>query len=93
VATTGKTIPVTWMHNLLTRITPQSTPGRIVRLYVGGEMGKSKNLQSLFIKHGYLMEPTSTDSSSQNGIGEHPHQTIGNTVRVTLDSTKFSVSY
>jgi hypothetical protein len=84
VATRGKVIPTTWLHILLTRIAPKSTPGRIVRLDLGGETGKNTVLQALFLKHGYLMEPTIAGSSSQNGLGERPHQTIGNAIRVML---------
>jgi hypothetical protein len=85
-------IPVTWLHILLT-IAPKSTPVRIVHLDLGGETGKNATLQTLLIKHGYLMEPTSAGSSSQNGLGERHHQTIGNAVRVMLYSAQLSAKY
>jgi hypothetical protein len=80
----GKTIPPTWLNVLLTRISPRGTPGRIVRLDLGGETGKNPTIQALFIKHGYITQPTSAGASSQNGIGERPHQTVGMAVRVML---------
>jgi hypothetical protein len=39
------------------------------------------------------MEPTSAGSSSQNGLGERPHQTIGNAIRVVLYSARLSAKY
>jgi hypothetical protein len=93
VATSGKVIPTTWLHILLTRIAPKPTPGRIVRLELGGETGKNTVLQALFLKHGYLMEPTSAGSSSQNDLSERPHQTIGNAIRVMLYSARLSAKY
>jgi hypothetical protein len=36
VTSRGKTIPLAWIHILLTRIAPRDTPGRIVRLDLGG---------------------------------------------------------
>jgi hypothetical protein len=53
-----KTIPLAWLHILLTRIAPRDTPGRIVHLELGGETGKNPDIQALFIKHGYILEPT-----------------------------------
>jgi hypothetical protein len=52
VMSQGKTIPLAWLHILLTRIAPRDTPGRIVRLDLGGETGKNPDIQALFLKHG-----------------------------------------
>jgi hypothetical protein len=73
----GKTIPPTWLNVLLTRISPRGTPGRSVRLDLGGETDKNPTIQALFVKHGYITQPTSAGASSQNGMGERPHQTVG----------------
>jgi hypothetical protein len=86
VTSRGKTIPLAWLHILLTRIAPRDTPGRIVRLDLGGETGKNPDIQDFFLKHGYILEPTGAGASSQNGWAERPHQKIGNAVRVMLCS-------
>jgi hypothetical protein len=70
VTSRGKTIPLAWLHILLTRIAPRDTPGRIVRLDLGGETGKNPDIQALFLKHGYILEPTGAGASSQNGATE-----------------------
>jgi hypothetical protein len=93
VTMSGKTIPVTWLHLLLTRIAPRGTPGRIVRLDLGGETGKNPTLAALFVKHNYIMQPTGASASSQNGSGERPNSSIGNAIRAMLYSAKFTPKY
>ena len=44
---------------------------------MGGELACSHALCKLIQKHGYLIEPTGSDSSHQNGRAEHLHQDIG----------------
>jgi hypothetical protein len=80
----GKTITITWLNVLLTRITPHDCPGCIVHLDLGGKTGKNPEIQALFLKHGYILEPTGAGASSQNGFDERPHQTIGDTVCTML---------
>jgi hypothetical protein len=66
-----------WINIRLTHISPHDTPGCIVRLFLGGENGKNPMIQALFVKHGYITQPTSAGASSQNGMGERPQQTVG----------------
>lgn len=35
-------------------------------------------------EHGYMVEPTATDASSQNGLTERPHKTFGIMLRCTM---------
>jgi hypothetical protein len=93
VTMSGKVIPITWLHILLTRIAPRGTPGRIVRLDLGGETGKNPKLVALFIKHNYIMQHTGAGASSQNGSGERPHSSIGNAVWAMLYSAQFPPKY
>jgi hypothetical protein len=86
VTSRGKTIPLAWFHILLTRIAPRDSPWRIVCLDLGGETGKNPDIQALFLKDGYILEPTGAGASSHNCSAERPHQTIGNAVRVMLCS-------
>jgi hypothetical protein len=90
VTMSGKTIPITWLHLLLTRIAPRDAPGRIVRLDMGGETGKNPTLAALFVKHNYTMQPTGVGASSYNDSGERPHSFVGNAVRAMLYSAQFS---
>jgi hypothetical protein len=84
----GKNISITWLNVLLTRIVHRDSPGRILRLDLGGETRKNPEMQALFLNHGYILEPTGASASSQNGSSERPHQTIGNAVRAMLLGTK-----
>jgi hypothetical protein len=93
VTMSGKTIPVTGLHLLLTRIAPCDAPGRIVRLDLGGETGKNPTLTALFVEHNYIMQPTGAGASSQNGSSERPHSSVGNAVRAMLYSAQFSPKY
>jgi hypothetical protein len=77
----GKIIPLAWLHALLTRITLNDHPGRIIRLDLGGETGKKPEFTGLFLKHQYILQPTGSRASSQNGSVECPHSTIGVTIR------------
>jgi hypothetical protein len=90
VAMRGKSLPLAWLHIILTQTPPWDVPGRIVRLDLGGETGKIPDAQALFI---YTMQPTRADASSQNGSGECPHHIIGNNVWAMLYSAGFTPKY
>jgi hypothetical protein len=83
----GKCIPLAWLHVLLTRIVPKDHPGCIIRLYLGVDTDKNPEIAALFLKHQYTLQTTGAGASSQNGSGEHPHSTIGTSLRVMLYST------
>jgi hypothetical protein len=90
VTMSGKLIPVTWLHLLITRIAPRDTPGCIIRIDLGGETVKKMTLTALFVKHNYIMQPTGAGASSQNGSGERHHSSVGNAVRAMLYSAQSS---
>jgi len=50
----------------------------------GGELGCCPDVTMLFESAGYSIELMAHDSSHQNGLGEHPHHTIGNVIRTML---------
>jgi hypothetical protein len=67
----GKTIPITWLNILLTRIarTPSVTL-RIVRMDLGRETGFNPDINALLERHGYIAQPTKAGASSQNPTAE-----------------------
>ena len=81
--TTNKTPPILYLNVILTRIKPRN-PQRYIWMDMGGELARSHALQKLIQKHGYLIEPTGSDSSHQNGRVERPHQDIGKGIRALL---------
>jgi hypothetical protein len=54
----GKSLPLEWLHVLLTRIAPCDTPGWIVCMDLGCETGKNLYVQALFLKKKYALQPT-----------------------------------
>jgi hypothetical protein len=82
----GKSIPLTWIHILLTCIAPHDTHRHIIRLDLGGETGKNLEIAAMFLKHNHIMQPTGAGASSKNVMGERPHQITGITIRAIFSS-------
>jgi hypothetical protein len=55
----------------------QDVPAKYVRMDLGGELGSCPEVVNLFKRSSYKVS-TAAQSSSQNGPGEQPHQTIAN---------------
>jgi hypothetical protein len=62
----------------------KDTPDKYVRMDLGGELGRCREIRSLFEEAGYAVEPTAADSSHQSGPGERPHRTIKDALRTIL---------
>jgi hypothetical protein len=54
----------------------------------GGELSKSHEMTRLCNSHGYKMHSKAANSSSQNGIVEHPHRTLKERMRCMLYSLR-----
>ena len=58
---------------------------RIIRTDGDGALALSSEFRKMVLhEHGYVVEVTGSDSSSQNAMSERPHQTFGNMVRCLL---------
>jgi hypothetical protein len=66
---------------------------RYVRTDLGGELANSSVFRDLIAKHGYILETTGPDASSQNGRGERPHRTLANMVRCMLYSASLGAEF
>jgi hypothetical protein len=66
---------------------------RTVRTDGEGSLAESVDFRKLLGKAGYLLEKTAMDTSSQNGIVERPHQTLGNMVRCLLYAAALPVEF
>ena len=64
-----------------------------IRTDRGGELSGSQAFEDLIGSHGYNLERTGADSSSQNGIAERPNRTLGNILRSTLYGAGLSGKY
>ena len=63
-----------------------------IRTDNGGEF-ITDELQAMADKHGYIMETTSPDKSSQNGLAERPHRTLKERVRCLLYTAGLGVEF
>ena len=53
----------------------------------------TEELRKTADKHGYIMETTSPDKSSQNGLAERPHRTLKERVRCILYTAGLGVEF
>jgi hypothetical protein len=60
---------------------------------VGGELYGSHAFQQAVCDAGFLIEPTASDASFQNGIMEHPNRTFGNMMRSLLHAAGLGPEY
>jgi hypothetical protein len=59
----------------------------------GGELSKSHELKRVCNSHGYEVNSTAADSSSQNGIVEQPHRTLKERMRCMLYSSRLGTEF
>ena len=56
----------------------------VIRTDQGGELARSKAFQDVITNANYTLETTGAGNSSQNGLAERPHRTLGNMIRAAL---------
>ena len=59
----------------------------------GGELSKSRELTKLCNSHGYEVNSTAADASSQNGIVERPHRTLKEQMRCMMYSARLGTEF
>ena len=79
-----KSVPSELIILLLQTHGNQGTIVKTIRTDGEGYLAESPKFCQTLAKHGYLLEKTATDTSSQNGLAERPHQTLGEMVRCLL---------
>ncbi|KAI2502314.1 hypothetical protein MHU86_12118 [Fragilaria crotonensis] len=80
----SKSVPPTLIRTFLTTHGNHTAAHRRIRTDGEGSLAESTVFRSLVAELGYTLEKTATDSSSQNGIAERPHQTLATMVRCLL---------
>jgi hypothetical protein len=60
---------------------------RFIRMDQGGDLWRSEKIRTVAAKHDYMLEPTGSDSPSQNGKVERLNGTLGVMVRALLYSS------
>ena len=82
----SKEPPLNTAHAFLERFgIPKADGGGFIRTDQGGELARSHDFVHQMLKdHGYVVEPTGSDSPSQNGGAGICNKTLGVTVRTLL---------
>ena len=66
---------------------------KIIRTDQGGELANSQAFRDAVAAHGYQVEITGAENSSQNGKAERPHRTMANMMRASLDNASLHPKY
>ncbi len=91
--TKTKEPPIKTVDLFLQRYGLKDGTQRYIRTDLGGELANSQDFRNLIAAHGYLLETTGPDASSQNGRGERPHRTLANMVRCMLYSASLCAEF
>ena len=84
--TSNKLPPIEIVRNLLNKFKSKN-PHRTIRVDQGGELGRSDKFINMVTECGFLIEPTGSDASSQNGMAERPNRTYGQMMRCLLHAS------
>ena len=90
--TASKHPPIEAAKMVLTKF-KSTNPHRTVRVDQGGELGRSDSFKTLIADHDYVLEPTGSDASAQNGIVERPNRTFGQMMRCLLHSAELGPEF
>ena len=58
-----------------------------------GSLAESVVFRNILLSHGYILQKTATDTSSQNGVAERPHRTLGEMTRCMLYSAAMPIYF
>ena len=89
----SKSVPLTLLTIFLETHGNHNCRHHRIRTDGEGSLAESHKCRKLFVKLGYTMQKTATDSSSQNGLAERPHQTLAAMVRCLLYSSSLPVTF
>ena len=78
-----KAPPLDFFKEFLARY-GSSRPDRSIRLDLGGELGRSEEVQKIWREAGYAVETTAPATSNEIGGVERPHLTLSEAVRTML---------
>jgi hypothetical protein len=89
----SKSVPLTLVQTFLTTHGNHKCVNRHIRTDGEGSLAELSACQTLLNSLGYTLEKTVTDSSSQNGLAERPHQTFAAMVRCLLYSSSLPITF
>ena len=89
----SKSVPPDLLRTFLTIHGHPTCPNKRIRTDGEGSLAESQICRNLISKLGFTLQKTATDSSSQNGLAERPHQTLATMVRCLLYSSSLPVTF
>ncbi len=90
--TASKVPPVTHAEAVLRKYKCEHEH-RTVRTDQGKELGLSKDFKVMLARQGFVLDPTGSDNSRENGIAERPHRTLAQMMRCGLHSAGLGPEY
>jgi len=91
--TKSKAPPITTARDFLQKNGCRFSTRKIIRTDQGGELWRSTEFQNMVQAEHFLLQPTATDSSFQNGLAERPNRTLGNMLRCILKIANLGPEY
>ena len=88
-----KSVPQALLRNFLTNHGSTKTANRRVRTDGEGSLAESQTFRTMVLALSWTLEKTATDSSSQNGLAERPHQAFATMVRCLLYSSSLPITF
>ena len=88
-------LPSPQIHSLISLIhfnLPMVSP-KVSAPFILGELAGLSDFWIMVLKHGYIVEPTSADSTFQNGLAKYPHHTLVQLMRCILSDAGLVSSY
>ena len=82
-----KSIPIDVLRTFLTTHGHPASPTKRIITDGEGSLAESQTCRNMVTKLGFTIQKTATDSTSQNGVAERPHQTLAVMVRCLLYSS------
>ena len=89
----SKSIPIDLLRTFLTTHGHPTSPNKRIRTDGEGSFAESQACRNMVTTLGFTIRKTATDSSSQNGVAERPHQTLTAMVRCLLYSSSLPVTF
>ena len=89
----SKSVPEDLLRIFLETQGNSNCPDRRIRTDGEGSLAESQDCRNMFSKNGYTLQKTATDSTSQNGMAERPHQTLAAMVRCLSYSASLPVTF
>jgi len=91
--TKSKSPPIQFCTKFLQQNKCRFSTRKIIWTDQGGELYSSTAFQAMADQEGFILQPTATDASFQNGMAERPNRTLGTIMRCLLHNAGLGPQY